>query len=500
MAANTTFDRSTHVKVQYQGRTFELPTGLFINNTFVPSIAGKKFATHDPASGKVLCEVYEAFKEDVDVAVAAAHKGFEVWSAYEPRQRAVIINRFADLMEKNLNLLAEIESMDNGKPVTLATAVDLNGTINCYRYQAGWADKHLDGKVVDIGSADRFAYTRAEPYGVCGLIVPWNFPLNIAAWKLAPALAMGNAVVLKTSEKTPLSMLKICELIVEAGFPPGVVNVLSGYGPTAGDAIARHMEISKVSFTGSTATGRKILIAAAESNLKKVSLELGGKSPSIVFDDADMDRAVAAAVMGFTFNQGQVCCGGTRLFVQEGIYDAFVAKLRGAVAALQVGHGFEATSHMGPLVDKLQFDRVLSYIKHGQDEGATLLHGGSQVGKEGYLVEPTVFTDVKDDMKIAREEIFGPVVVVMKFKTVEEVVRRANDTPYGLAASVHTKSLKTAHQVAHKLQAGTVWVNTHNMVEVQTPFGGYKQSGVGRENGEYALREYTQIKAVLMDL
>ncbi|KAI9353008.1 aldehyde dehydrogenase domain-containing protein [Zopfochytrium polystomum] len=495
------YDRSTHVTLEHHGKTYTLPTGLFINNNFVPGLAGKKFDTVDPATGKVICQVHEALKEDVDVAVTAAKKAYrEVWSKVTPPQRAVLMHKLADLIERERQHLAEIEGWDNGKSVNVASFVDLDNVIQTLRYQAGWSDKLLDGKVIDIGGDNNFTYTRVESFGVVGQIIPWNFPLAMMMWKLGPALATGNCIVMKTSEKTPLSALRVCELIVEAGFPPGVINVLSGYGPTAGDAIARHMGISKVAFTGSTAVGRKVMIAAAESNLKKVSLELGGKSPNIVFDDADLDVAVQAAIVGFTFNQGQVCCAGTRLFVQEGIYDKFVEKLKAATSTVNVGHAFDPTATMGPLVDKIQFDRVLGYIKHGKEEGAKLYHGGSVKGDIGYMVEPTIFTDVRDDMKIAREEIFGPVLVVMKFKTIEEVVERANDTPYGLAASVHTTNLKTAHKVAHMIHAGTVWVNSHNLLHAQAPFGGYKESGIGRENGEYALREYSQIKSVVMSL
>ncbi|KAJ1547640.1 aldehyde dehydrogenase (NAD(P)(+)) ald5, partial [Cladochytrium tenue] len=435
-----------------------------------------------------------------DVAVNAGKAAFQTWHDLGPQGRAKLMFKLADLMDRERQTLAEVEAWDNGKMVTIAALVDLSNVIDTIRYHAGWCDKLNDGRVIDLGKANTFTYTTVEPFGVVGQIIPWNFPLAMMGWKLAPALATGNCIVMKTSEKTPLSALKVCELIVEAGFPPGVVNVLSGYGPTAGDAISRHMGISKVAFTGSTGVGRKVMIAAAESNLKKVSLELGGKSPTIVFADADLDVAVQAALVGFTFNHGQTCCAGTRLFVQEGVYDAFMDKLKAATAQVRVSHAFDESAHMGPLVDKLQYERVLSYIQHGKDEGASVFYGGKPLGEKGYMVEPTIFTDCRDDMRIVQEEIFGPVVVALKFKTLEEVVQRANDSRYGLAASVHTTSLKTAHSVAHLLHAGTVWVNSHNLLEVQVPFGGYKESGIGRENGEYALREYTQIKAVMINL
>ncbi|KAJ3101444.1 aldehyde dehydrogenase (NAD(P)(+)) ald5 [Phlyctochytrium bullatum] len=490
------------------GRSFNLPTGLFINNKFVPSIAGQKFKTAsllilfaaikvDPATGEVITEVYEALKEDVDVAVAAAKKAFSSWRKVPPTERAKLLFKLADLLEQNREEIACIESWDMGKVFSDAYNIDIPKGVAHIRYMAGWADKH-HGKVVELDK-DHFTYTRREPFGVCGQIVPWNFPLVMMLWKISPALATGNTVVLKTSEKTPLSALKFCQLIREAGFPEGTVNVLSGFGPTAGEAIARHMDIRKVAFTGSTAVGRRIMTAAATSNLKKVSLELGGKSPNIVFDDANLDMAVSAVFIGFTYNHGQICCAGTRVFVQEGIHDAFVAKLREQVKGVKIGGQFTDANH-GPLVDDIQFKRVMGYIEDGKKAGAKVEIGGERVGDKGYFVAPTVFSDVKDDMKIAKEEIFGPVVVVMKFKTVEEMIQRANNSPYGLAAAIHTTNLSVAHKVAAELESGTVWVNEYHNLSELMPFGGYKESGFGRENSEAALEEYTQLKSVYIKL
>jgi len=481
------------------GKEYHVPTGLFINNEFVPSTSGKKFGTVYPATGHTLLEIYEADKEDVDKAVEAAQKAYNTaWKKTPPSERARLMFKLADLMERDIQVLAELESIDNGKCVSVASTVDLPASIGHIRYFAGWADK-IQGKTVDLG--ENFAgHTRIEPYGVVGQIIPWNFPLLMLAWKWGPALACGNTIVMKTSEKTPLSALKVCELAVEAGFPPGVINVLSGYGPSAGQAIAEHHGIKKVAFTGSTAVGRKILIAAAQSNLKKVSLELGGKSPNIIFPDADLDAAIRWASLGIFFNHGQCCCAGSRLFVHEDIYDEFIRRFKEAASNIKIGDPLHPENGHGPLVDNLQFERVLSYIQKGKEEGAVCEFGGERHGSEGYFVPPTLFTGVTDEMTIAKEEIFGPVVCALKFKTEEEVIERANNTSYGLAAAVHTKNIKIATRVSNALEAGTVWINCYNMFFNQVPFGGYKTSGIGRENSEYALLEYTQVKAVISSL
>jgi len=468
---------------------------LFINNQFVPSKSGKKFDTVNPATGKVITQVYEADAADVDVAVAAAKEAFKGWKKEKPSVRGRLLYKLADLMERDLNILAEIESLDNGKCVTVAKGADLPLSIAHVRYFAGWADK-THGQMVDVG-AEFQGYTKLEPIGVCGQIIPWNFPLLMLSWKWAPALACGNTIVMKTSEKTPLSALHMCALAVEAGFPPGVINLLSGFGPSCGNAISMHMDIKKVAFTGSTGVGRLIMEASAKSNLKKVSLELGGKSPNIIFPDADIDLAVKWSTLGIYFNHGQCCCAGSRMFVHEDIYDTFVEKFKAKAQSMKVGDGFDPTSEHGPIVDKLQFDRVMGYIQKGKDGGAKCEVGGAQQGTEGYFILPTLFTGVSDDMIIAKEEIFGPVVCALKFKTTEEVIERANNSDYGLAAAVHTKDVRLATRMANALEAGTVWINCYNVFFNELPFGGYKQSGIGREMSEYALREYQQVKTVI---
>lgn len=409
-----------------------------------------------------------------------------------------LLHRLADLIEKHGDELAGLESLDNGKPVSVAKAVDVAATVGCYRYFAGWADK-VQGKTIPI-DGDYFCYTRHEPVGVVGQIIPWNFPMLMQAWKLAPALATGNTVVMKPAEQTPLSALRIGELIVEAGFPEGVVNLLPGFGPTAGAAIARHMNVDKVAFTSSTEVGHLIMEAAAKSNLKRVTLELGGKSPNIVFADTELDEAVEGAHFGLFFNHGQCCCAGSRVFVEEKIYDQFVEKSGVRAGNRTVGDPFDPKTELGPQVDQSQFDKVMGYIESGRSEGAKLVCGGERVGGRGYFIQPTVFSDVQDDMKIAKEEIFGPVMSIIPFKNVDDVVERANRTDYGLAAAVWTRDIKKAHSIADSVRTGTVWVNCYNVLDPRAPFGGFKQSGIGRELGEYGLQQYTEVKTVIVKL
>ncbi|ACK65581.1 transposase, IS605 OrfB family [Rippkaea orientalis PCC 8801] len=410
----------------------------------------------------------------------------------------VSIYKLADLIEANKEELARLETLDNGKPLTDSLNADLSLVIACYRYYAGWADK-VQGKTIPI-NGPYFCYTRHEPVGVVGQIIPWNFPLLMQAWKLAPALAMGNTVVMKTAEQTPLSALRVGELILEAGFPPGVVNLLSGYGPTAGQAIARHRDIDKVAFTGSTEVGHLIMEAAAQSNLKRVTLELGGKSPNIVFADANFEEAIEGSHQGLFFNQGQCCCAGSRLFVEESCYDEFVTKSVERARSRRVGDPFDSNTEQGPQVDQEQFNKVMGYIESGQRDGAQMLCGGGRLGDRGYFIEPTVFAGVRDDMKIAQEEVFGPVMSIIKFKDVEEVIQRANNTIYGLAAAVWTKDITKAHAIANGVRAGTVWVNCYDVFDAAAPFGGFKQSGMGRELGEYGLQQYTEVKTVTIKL
>ncbi|HAZ49092.1 MAG TPA: betaine-aldehyde dehydrogenase [Cyanobacteria bacterium UBA11371] len=476
------------------------PTQLLINNEWVNSVSGKRFPTINPATGETICEVAEADGADVDKAVKAARAAFTSgeWSKMSATQRGELLYKLADLIEQNIEELACLESLDNGKPVNDSLNADLPLAIACYRYYAGWADK-IQGKTIPI-NGPYFCYTRHEPVGVVGQIIPWNFPLLMQAWKLAPALATGNTVVLKTAEQTPLSALRIGELIIEAGFPPGVVNILSGYGPTAGAAISHHMDIDKVAFTGSTEVGHLIMEAAAKSNLKRVTLELGGKSPNIVFADADMNAAIAGSHNALFFNQGQCCCAGSRLFVEESCYDEFVERSVQRAKDRIVGDPFDDKTEQGPQVDQEQFNKVMSYIESGMREGAQMLCGGSQIGDKGYFIQPTVFADVRDDMKIATEEIFGPVMSIIKFKDINEVIERANKTMYGLAAAVWTKDISKAHAIANSVRAGTVWVNCYDVFDAAAPFGGFKQSGIGRELGEYGLQQYTEVKTVTIKL
>jgi len=477
---------------------YQQPTGLFIDNEWVEGVDKKTFEVINPSTEEVLCSVSEATEKDVDIAVASARKTFEgVWRTTTPDQRGRLLLKLADLTEKNLDLLAAVESLDNGKSIMMAKN-DVAAVAGCLRYYGGWADK-IHGKTIDTNS-ETFTYTRPEPLGVCGQIIPWNFPLLMFAWKIGPALATGNTVVMKTAEQTPLSALVFCNLVKEAGFPPGALNVLSGFGKVAGAALSSHMDVDKVAFTGSTLVGRAIMKAAAASNLKKVTLELGGKSPNIVFNDADIEQAISWVNFGIYFNHGQCCCAGSRIYVQEGIYDKFMEAFKKRAQGNAVGDPFKEDTFQGPQVSQLQYDRIMGYIKEGKEEGATVEVGGERHGDKGYFIQPTIFSNVKPDMKIMREEIFGPVASVAKFSTEEEVLKLGNDSNYGLAAAVHTKDLNTAIRVSNALRAGTVWVNQYNMIHHQIPFGGFKESGIGRELGEAALANYTQNKSVSIRL
>jgi aldehyde dehydrogenase (NAD+) len=479
-----------------ESRAIGTETRLLINNEWVPSESGKTFSTFNPATGEELAQISEADAADVDKAVRVARNAFErgPWRKTNASERGRLLNRLADLCEQNADELATLETLDNGMPLSVARNVAVPLIIGHFRYFAGWADKN-HGKTIPI-NGNYFCYTRHEPVGVVGQITPWNFPLLMYGMKLGPALSMGNTVVLKPAEQTPLTALRLGELIIEAGFPPGVVNILPGYGPTAGAAIANHMDIDKVAFTGSSEVGHLIMEAAGRSNLKRVSLELGGKSPNIVFADADMDLAIEGSHFALFFNQGQACCAGSRLFVEDKVYDEFVDKSVARASRRTVGDPFDATTEQGPQIDGTQFDKVMSYIDSGKCEGAELLTGGKRVGNTGYFIEPTVFANVKDEMKIAQEEIFGPVMSIMKFHDIDEVVERANNTTYGLAAGVWTRDIGKAHAIANNVRAGTVWVNCFDVFDAAAPFGGFKQSGIGREMGEYALQQYTEVKTV----
>lgn len=470
-------------------------TKLLINNRWVDSRSGKTFPTINPSTGEEICQVAEADVADVDLAVQAARSAFErgPWRTMSGRERAKLLNALADLVEKNAEELAHLESLDNGKPLTISKAVDVRATIACYRYYAGWADK-IGGKTIPV-EGPFFCYTRREPVGVVGQIIPWNLPMLMQANKLAPALAAGNTAILKPAEQTPLSALRVGELILEAGFPEGVVNILPGFG-AAGAALSNHMDVDKVAFTGSTEVGRLVLEASAKSNLKRVTLELGGKSPNIIFADADIDQAVEGAHKGVFFNQGQICYAGSRVFVEDRIYDEFVDRSAARARKRIVGDPFDVRTEQGPQVDAAQLDRVLSYVEYGKQQGAQLIFGGNRLGERGYFLEPTIFSDVEDSMKIAQEEIFGPVMSIIRFKNLDEVIERANRTVYGLAAGVWTNDVSKALAVANNVRAGTVWVNCYNVLNTAAPFGGFKQSGIGRELGEYGLEQYTELKTV----
>ncbi|RLS25965.1 MAG: aldehyde dehydrogenase family protein [Planctomycetota bacterium] len=473
---------------------------LFINGKWVNSISGKTFATFNPSTGQEICQVAEADSADVDLAVKAARKAFESgpWKKMSAAERGRRINKLADLMEQNLPELAALESLDNGKPLRDSLNADLPLSIKAYRYYAGWCDK-THGKTIPV-EGEYFCYTKHEPVGVVGQIIPWNFPLLMTAWKWAPALATGCTIVLKPAEQTPLTALRMAALAQEADIPDGVINVVPGFGPTAGAAITSHMDIDKVAFTGEGSTGQLVMQAAAKSNLKRVSLELGGKSPNVVFADADLDAAVEGAYFGLFFNQGQCCCAGSRLFVEEKIHDAFVEKLVARAKKQRIGDPFDMATTQGPQISQEQCDRIMGYIDIGISEGANLLSGGKRVGNKGYFIQPTIFDGVKDNMRIAKEEIFGPVMNILKFKDVDEVVQRGNKTFYGLAAAIWTKDITKAHRLANSLRAGTVWVNCYDVFDAAAPFGGFKMSGIGRELGEYALSLYTEVKTVYINL
>jgi aldehyde dehydrogenase (NAD+) len=474
-------------------------TQCLINGKWQPAKSGKTFETINPATEEVIAKVAEGDAADVDAAAKAAREAFEngPWSKMDARDRGKLMNRLADLIEEELEDLAALETLDNGKPIRDSRAADLPLTIDCLRYFAGWADK-LHGQTIPV-RGNYFTYTRREPVGVVGQIIPWNFPMLMVAWKWGPALAAGNTIVMKPAEQTPLTCLRMAKLAQEAGFPDGVINVIPGYGPTAGGAIVKHPEIDKVAFTGSTEVGQLIMQGAA-STLKRISLELGGKSPNIVFADSDLDAAAAGAHFGLYFNQGQCCCAGSRLFVEEKVHDKFVDKLSSMNTKRRLGDPFDPATEQGPQVNKEQFDKVMGYIDAGKKEGAKCVTGGDRWGEKGYFIEPTLFTGVTDKMKIAEEEIFGPVMSILRFKDVDEIVARANKTTYGLAAAVWTRDVAKAHYLAKKIKAGTVWVNCYDVFDAAAPFGGYKMSGLGRELGERGLDAYTEWKTVTVSL
>ncbi|KIW50896.1 hypothetical protein PV05_09674 [Exophiala xenobiotica] len=485
------------------GKKITLPTGLFIDNEFVKATSGQKLTSINPSDESEICSVEAASADDVDKAVKAARAAFNdpSWRDLPATDRGALMYKFADLLEANKETLATLETWDNGKPYSVALNEDLGEVIGTMRYYAGWADK-IQGETIPT-SPQKFAYTLKQPIGVCGQIIPWNYPLAMAAWKLGPALACGNTIVLKPAEQTPLSILYLAKLIPEV-FPKGVINIVNGFGREAGHALASHLDVDKIAFTGSTVTGKQIM-KTASVNMKNITLETGGKSPLLVFDDADLDQASKWAHIGIMSNMGQICTATSRVLVQDSVYDKFVELFKEVVKSTsKVGDPFADDTFQGPQVTKAQYERVLGYIEAGKSEGATLASGGvphkNVGGGKGFFIEPTVFTNVKDDMKIYREEVFGPFVVIASFKTEEEALRMANDTTYGLGSAVFTKDIERAHRVAQRIEAGMVWINSSNDSDFRVPFGGVKQSGIGRELGEAGLAAYSQTKAVHVNI
>ena len=478
-------------------RSFQ--TKMLIDGKWHNSVSGKTFSTYNPATEEEIAQVAEGEKADIDLAVKAARKAFDSgpWRKADARDRGRLLNKLADLIEQNIDELAELETLDNGKPIAESRNADLPLVIDCLRYYAGWADK-IHGQTIPV-RGNYFCYTRKEPVGVAGQIIPWNFPMLMVAWKWGPALAAGCTIVMKPAEQTPLTALRMGELAMEAGFPAGVINIVPGFGETTGAPLVAHPGVDKIAFTGSTEVGQLIMRNAA-GTLKRVTLELGGKSPNIVFADADLDAAVDGAMLGLYLNQGQCCCAGTRLFVEDKVYDKTVEALAKKASARKLGDPFDTATEQGPQVDKTQFDKILGYIAGGKEQGAKCVAGGERHGDVGYFIKPTIFAEVKDEMTIAREEIFGPVLQVLRFKDVEEVVKRANTTDYGLAAAVWTRDIAKAHTLAHAVRAGTIWINCFDVFDAGAPFGGFKSSGLGRELGEKSLDNYLEMKTVTVSM
>lgn len=479
------------------------PKKILIDGEWVTSASGETFEIYNPATGQVVAHAQSANKTDVDAAVAAARRAFgdhSEWRKMSPANRGKLLHEIGDLILKHADELAQLEALDNGKPVVVARVADVVLAADIFHYMAGWATK-LEGNSLDLSvpftpGTEYHAYTRREPIGVVGQIIPWNFPILMAAWKLAPALCCGCTIVLKPAEETPLTALRLGELCMEAGLPKGVLNIITGFGETTGAPLAGHPGVDKIAFTGSTEVG-KLIVKAAANDLKKLTLELGGKSPNIILNDADLERAIPGAASAIFFNQGQTCCAGSRLFIQDKVYDKVVAGIADYAKNLKVGPGLDPTTQLGPLVSQVQFDRVSGYMAAGKTEGASLATGGNRWGNEGYFVEPTVIINAGDNAKVVKEEIFGPVLVATRFSEMDdELVRRANDSVFGLAAGIWSQDVSKIHKLANRLRAGTVWVNCYNIFDASMPFGGYKQSGWGREMGHQVLNNYLETKSV----
>ena len=475
------------------------PTQLLIGGKFQDAVSGKTFPTINPATEEVITSVAEADAPDVDAAVKAARAAFnhKSWRNMAARDRAKLLWKIGDLIMKNHEELARLESIDNGKPLFESRFVDIPSAAETFHYYAGWCTK-IEGETIPV-AGNFFNYTMREPYGVCGIITPWNFPLLMVAWKLAPALACGNTAVVKIAEETPLTGLWLGQLCQEAGIPDGVVNILPGFGETAGRALVAHPDVDKISFTGSTAVGKEIMRSAADT-LKKVSLELGGKSPNIVFADADLDAAAKGAMNGIFYGKGEVCAAGSRLLVEESAHDQLLEKILTRARQLEPGDPLNIKTRLGALVSRTQMERVLGYIETGMREGASPALTGGRAGEKGFFVKPAIFDRVAPEMRIAQEEIFGPVLSAITFKGADDLIEKANATVYGLAAAVWTRDIAKAHRTVRQLQAGTVWINSYNMLSEQSPFGGYKQSGFGRELGKHGIDLYTQVKSVWVSL
>jgi aldehyde dehydrogenase (NAD+) len=474
-------------------------TQCFIDGQWLPAQSGKTFETRNPATEEVIAQVAEGDEADIDLAVQSARRAFDdgEWSRMDARERGRLLNRLADMLEDEADELAALETLDNGKPIRDARGVDLPLTVDCLRYYAGFADK-IHGQTIPVRGS-YFTYTRREPVGVVGQIIPWNFPMLMVAWKWGPALAAGCTVVMKPAEQTPLTCLRMARLAQKAGFPDGVINVVPGFGPTAGAALVRHPQVDKIAFTGEYLTAQTIMREAAPT-LKRITFELGGKSPNIIFDDADLDTAIAGTHFGLYFNQGQCCCAGSRVFVHEKKHDAFIERVAAMNESRKVGDPFDPATEQGPQVDEAQFNKILRYVQIGKKEGAVCVTGGERVGSRGYFVRPTLFDNVRDDMSIATDEIFGPVMSVLTFKDVDDIAARANKTIFGLAAAIWTRDIRKAHALAHKIRAGTIWINCYDVFDAAAPFGGFKMSGLGRELGEEGLRPYTETKTVTVAL